>query len=205
MRAERRMDARPGRASVLIAPVYRCGSCPFGRLRDRHRPLSLSKRPEGQISESSRSLAATSSFDGSTWWVASGDVRAARDLLGDIGRSGLGDEVDVGVLDAELVELLLGADAVAAPVGAEHGDRVPDGFRHASRICASRWGRADRDLEDPDWPNIGVSVRWLIRGDGTEARVRGERLGVAVWLGAHTPPRVAKAARSFLGVQAPLS
>ncbi len=69
----------------------------------------------------------------------------------------------------------------------------------------------------------GVSVRWLIRGAGTEARVRGERLGMAVhgwcvewacaephaqwtvWLGAHTPTRVAKAARSFLGVQAPPS
>lgn len=64
----------------------------------------------------------------------------------------------------------------------------------------------------------GVSVRWLMRGDGTQARARGERLGSAVhawcvewtcteppaqwtvWLGSHTPPRVATMARSLLGV-----
>ena len=67
----------------------------------------------------------------------------------------------------------------------------------------------------------GVSVRWLMRGDGTQARARGERLGSAVhawcvewtcseppaqwtvWLGAHTPPRVATMARSLLGVAVP--
>jgi len=69
----------------------------------------------------------------------------------------------------------------------------------------------------------GVSVRWLVRGEGTAARARGERLGMAVhgwcmewacaephvqwtvWLGAHTPPHVAKSARSLLGVNAPPS
>lgn len=67
----------------------------------------------------------------------------------------------------------------------------------------------------------GVSVRWLIRGDGIRARNRGERLGMAVhgwcaewacaepdmhwtvWLGAHTPPHVAQSARSLLGVNSP--
>ncbi|WP_307361431.1 SIP domain-containing protein [Microbacterium murale] len=67
----------------------------------------------------------------------------------------------------------------------------------------------------------GVSVRWLMRGDGTQARARGERLGISVhawcvewacaepetdwtvWLGPHTPPRVAQMARSLLGVSAP--
>lgn len=67
----------------------------------------------------------------------------------------------------------------------------------------------------------GVSVRWLMRGDGAQARARGERLGMAVhawcvewacsdppmrwtiWLGAHTPPRVAQMARSLLGVHTP--
>ncbi|GAB3598410.1 SIP domain-containing protein [Microbacterium tumbae] len=74
-----------------------------------------------------------------------------------------------------------------------------------------------RHLDVPD----GVSVRWLLRGDGTQARVRGERLAMAVhawcvewtcseppeqwtiWLGPHTPPRVAQMARSLLGVNAP--
>lgn len=67
----------------------------------------------------------------------------------------------------------------------------------------------------------GVSVRWLIRGDGLRAHSRGERLGMAVhgwcvewtcaepplqwtvWLGAHTPPHVAQSARSLLGVHSP--
>lgn len=67
----------------------------------------------------------------------------------------------------------------------------------------------------------GVSVRWLMRSDGPEARARGERLGLAVqgwcvewacsepqmqwtvWLGPHTPPEVARMARSLLGVNAP--
>jgi polar amino acid transport system ATP-binding protein len=35
-----------------------------------------------------------------------GNVRAARDLLGDVGCGGLRLEVDIGVLDAEVVELL---------------------------------------------------------------------------------------------------
>lgn len=69
----------------------------------------------------------------------------------------------------------------------------------------------------------GVSVRWLVRSDGTQARAKGERLGMAVhgwcvewagpepemqwtvWLGAHTPPQVAKMARSLLGVHSPPS
>lgn len=67
----------------------------------------------------------------------------------------------------------------------------------------------------------GVSVRWLMQGDGTRARARGERLGMSVhawcvewacvepeaewtvWLGPHTPPRVAQMTRSLLGVSAP--
>ncbi len=67
----------------------------------------------------------------------------------------------------------------------------------------------------------GVSVRWLLRGDGIQARSRGERLAGAVhawcvewtcseppeqwtvWLGPHTPPRVAQMARSLLGVNTP--
>ena len=64
----------------------------------------------------------------------------------------------------------------------------------------------------------GVAVRWLIPGDSIHARTQGERLGLAVhawcvewacgepqlswtvWLGPHTPPHVARMARSVLGV-----
>ena len=64
----------------------------------------------------------------------------------------------------------------------------------------------------------GVSVRWLVRGDGIRAHAKGERLAGAVharcvewtcteppaqwtvWLGPHTPPHVARMARSLLGV-----
>lgn len=64
----------------------------------------------------------------------------------------------------------------------------------------------------------GVSVRWLVRGDGFHAHTKGERLANAVhswcvewtcseppaqwtvWLGPHTPPHVARMARSLLGV-----
>lgn len=71
-----------------------------------------------------------------------------------------------------------------------------------------------RHIDVPD----GVSVRWLVRGDGTRAHNRGERLAKAVhawcvewtcseppaqwtvWLGPHTPPHVARMARSLLGV-----
>ncbi|MFF5625263.1 MULTISPECIES: SIP domain-containing protein [unclassified Microbacterium] len=71
-----------------------------------------------------------------------------------------------------------------------------------------------RHIDVPD----GVSVRWLMRGDGIRQHVKGERLAAAVhawcvewtcteppaqwtvWLGPHTPPRVARMARSLLGV-----
>lgn len=71
-----------------------------------------------------------------------------------------------------------------------------------------------RHIDAPD----GVSVRWLMRRDGTRAHTRGERLATAVhawcvewtcteppeqwtvWLGPHTPPHVARMARSLLGV-----
>lgn len=64
----------------------------------------------------------------------------------------------------------------------------------------------------------GVSVRWLVRGEGTRDHATGERLATAVhtwcvewtcsepperwtvWLGPHTPPHVARMARSLLGV-----
>jgi len=64
----------------------------------------------------------------------------------------------------------------------------------------------------------GVSVRWLLRGDGIRQHAKGERLASAVhawclewtcteppehwtvWLGPHTPQRVARMARSLLGV-----
>ncbi|WP_314649374.1 SIP domain-containing protein [uncultured Microbacterium sp.] len=64
----------------------------------------------------------------------------------------------------------------------------------------------------------GVSVRWLVRSDGFTAHTKGERLANAVhswcvewtcseppaqwtvWLGPHTPPHVARMARSLLGV-----
>ena len=64
----------------------------------------------------------------------------------------------------------------------------------------------------------GVSVRWLLRGDGVRQHAKGERLAMAVhawcvewactgepaqwtvWLGPHTPSRVARMARSLLGV-----
>lgn len=64
----------------------------------------------------------------------------------------------------------------------------------------------------------GVSVRWLLRAEGPRAHERGERLANVVyawclewtcseppehwtvWLGPHTPPRVARMARSLLGV-----
>ncbi|KDA05490.1 hypothetical protein DC31_16850 [Microbacterium sp. CH12i] len=44
-----------------------------------------------------------------------GDAGAPRDLFRDIRGGGVGSEVDVRVLDTELIELLLGASAVAAP------------------------------------------------------------------------------------------
>ncbi|GAA2935409.1 hypothetical protein GCM10010458_18970 [Microbacterium luteolum] len=71
-----------------------------------------------------------------------------------------------------------------------------------------------RHIDVPD----GVSVRWLVRGDGLRAHTKGERLASAVhawcvewtcteppaqwtvWLGPHTPPHVARMARSLLGV-----
>lgn len=71
-----------------------------------------------------------------------------------------------------------------------------------------------RHIDVPD----DVSVRWLVRGDGIRAHARGERLANAVhawcvewacgepwspwtvWLGPHTPPHVARMARSLLGV-----
>ncbi len=74
-----------------------------------------------------------------------------------------------------------------------------------------------RHLDVPE----GVSVRWLLRGDSPEMRLKGERLARAVhawcvewtcteppqqwtvWLGPHTPVRVARMARSLLGVAAP--
>lgn len=64
----------------------------------------------------------------------------------------------------------------------------------------------------------GVSVRWLLRGDGIRQHAKGERLANAVhawcvewtcaeppaqwtvWLGPNTPPHVARMARSLLGV-----
>lgn len=64
----------------------------------------------------------------------------------------------------------------------------------------------------------GLSVRWLVRGHGFRAHTRGERLANAVlawcvewtcteppsqwtvWLAPHTPPHVARMARSLLGV-----
>ena len=71
-----------------------------------------------------------------------------------------------------------------------------------------------RHIEVP----AGVSVRWLLRGDGIRQHAKGERLANAVhswcvewtcseppaqwtvWLGPHTPPHVARMARSLLGV-----
>ncbi|MGM1017095.1 MAG: SIP domain-containing protein [Actinomycetota bacterium] len=67
----------------------------------------------------------------------------------------------------------------------------------------------------------GVGVRWLVRGEGTRARTRGERIAGAVyawcvewtcgeppqqwtlWLSPRTPAHVARMARSLLGVSAP--
>ncbi|ALX66277.1 SIP domain-containing protein [Microbacterium sp. XT11] len=64
----------------------------------------------------------------------------------------------------------------------------------------------------------GVSVRWLLRGDGARQHAKGERLAMAVhawcvewtcseppaswtlWLRPNTPVRVARMARSLLGV-----
>lgn len=71
-----------------------------------------------------------------------------------------------------------------------------------------------RRLDVPE----GVSVRWLIPGESIQVRTPGERLGLAVhawcvewtcgepplswtlWLAPHTPPHVARMARSLLGV-----
>ena len=50
------------------------------------------------------------------------NARPPGDLAGDVRRGRVRHQIDVLVLDAETVELGLGADAVAAPIGAEHRD-----------------------------------------------------------------------------------
>lgn len=68
-----------------------------------------------------------------------GDVGAAGDVLRDIGSGRFGLEIDVGVCDAELVELRLRAAAITAPFGAEQGDGVLREIGHAPRILPRVW------------------------------------------------------------------
>ena len=112
--------------------------------------------------------------------------------------------------------VLIAGDARDAPAIAEVCSRLPWDAMGTVLLEAA----APIQVRRIDVPE-GVSVRWLIRGDGLQAHARGERLGMAVhgwcvewtcaapeiqwtvWLGAHTPPHVARAARSILGVSSP--
>ena len=99
-----------------------------------------------------------------------GDVGASGDLVGDIRGGRVVDEVDVGVVDTELVELLLRAEAVAAPVGAEHGDGVRGSCGHASRIFVHRRTGFAPALQ----PDVG---RWM---PSCQRVRRGTHVGIAV-------------------------
>lgn len=109
--------------------------------------------------------------------------------------------------------VLVAGDAADANVIAEIASRLPWDAQGVILLEAA----ARIQLRHIDAP-AGVSVRWLIRDDGVRAHARGERLANAVhawcvewtcseppehwtvWLGPHTPPHVARMARSLLGI-----
>lgn len=109
--------------------------------------------------------------------------------------------------------VLVAGDAADASVIAEIASRLPWDAQGVILLEAA----ARIQLRHIDAP-ARVSVRWLIRDDGVTAHARGERLANAVhawcvewtcseppehwtvWLGPHTPPHVARMARSLLGI-----
>ena len=109
--------------------------------------------------------------------------------------------------------VLIAGDAADAAVIAGIAARLPWDAQGAIVLEAAARIQF-RHIEVPE----GVSVRWLLRGDGICAHNKGERLANAVhawcvewtcteppahwtvWLGPHTPPHVARMARSLLGV-----
>lgn len=109
--------------------------------------------------------------------------------------------------------VLVAGDAADASVIAEIASRLPWDAQGVILLEAA----ARIQLRHIDAP-AGVSVRWLIRDDGVRAHAHGERLANAVhawcvewtcseppehltvWLGPHTPPHVARMARSLLGI-----
>lgn len=109
--------------------------------------------------------------------------------------------------------VLIAGDAADVPAIAGIAERLP--WDAEGVILVEAAARIQfRHIEVPD----GVSVRWLLRGDGIRQHAKGERLATAVhswcvewtcseppaqwtvWLGAHTPSHVARMARSLLGV-----
>lgn len=117
--------------------------------------------------------------------------------------------------DWERIEgaVLIAGDAADAAEIAVIGSRLPWDAEGVIVIEAAARIQIRR-IDAPD----GMSVRWLLRGDGVRQHAKGERLANAVhswcvewtcaeppaqwtvWLGAHTPPHVARMARSLLGV-----
>ncbi|WP_270366377.1 SIP domain-containing protein [Microbacterium algeriense] len=109
--------------------------------------------------------------------------------------------------------VLIAGDAADADLIARIASRLPWDVQGVILLEAAARIQF-RQIDVPD----GVSVRWLVRGDGPRVHARGERLANAVhawcvewtcseppaqwtvWLGPHTPPHVARMARSLLGV-----
>ena len=109
--------------------------------------------------------------------------------------------------------LLIAGDAADAAVIAGIAARLP-WDAHGVIILEAAARIQFRHIDVPE----GVAVRWLVRGDGIRSHAKGERLAGAVhawciewtcteppaqwtvWLGPHTPPHVARMARSLLGV-----
>ena len=117
---------------------------------------------------------------------------------------------DWGSLDGPF---LIAGDAADAALIAAIAARLPWDAQGSIVFEVAEPERA-RHLEVPD----GVEVRWLRREEGNREHAPGERLANAVhawciewtcaepparwtvWLGPHTPPHVARMARSLLGV-----
>ena len=109
--------------------------------------------------------------------------------------------------------VLIAGDAADTAAIARVAARLPGGA-HGVVLIEAAAPVQRRHIDVP----AGVSVRWLVRADGAHAHTRGERLANAVyawclewtcaeppehwtvWLGPHTPPHVARMARSLLGV-----
>jgi NADPH-dependent ferric siderophore reductase len=117
--------------------------------------------------------------------------------------------------DWETIEgaVLVAGDAADARIIAEIAARLPWDAQGVIMLEAAARIQM-RHIDVPD----GISVRWLVRGDGIRAHAKGERLATAVyswcvewtcteppdqwtvWLGPHTPHHVARMTRSLLGV-----